>query len=156
MVIITKTFALTRRDYFWVLVRDSLRRSWLVYLLLYLCAAALFIMPSSPSSKIWAVLFLLFPLLLLLFFWRLSGAKAVRLYLKLKHYEIDDEFLTSHAADGSLARIRWDDATKVVATPRCYLLYFGLQFVFLPVDAFSSAEDKTAFEVMLRRGRLTK
>ncbi len=53
---------------------------------------------------------------------------------------IDDEGVSAKTGDKVEGQFGWDDITKVIRTPRGFLMYRGVNYIWVPVAAF--ADDK--------------
>ena len=81
----------------------------------------------------------------------MAYAKNNQGVLKARYCEIDDDFFSTYLLDGSMSKVRWDNIVRVLKTARYYLLYLSrASFLYLPVTAFATEEDRTNFEHLLQ------
>ena len=64
---------------------------------------------------------------------------------------IDDEGVSAKTGDQVEGQFGWDDITKVVRTPRGFLLYRGVNYIWVPVAAFSDSEACERFAALSER-----
>jgi hypothetical protein len=149
--IITKPFQPTRQELFKVLMENSLKRTPLIFILL----AFLVVIEALQGVFLMAAWFAaLFLLLLALSCWRHTSPKYAKTLLMERYYEIDENFFTGYLSDGSLDKINWGNVTKVVRAPRSYHLYLSrASFIYVPIIAFASEQDRTSFDALLNEKR---
>ncbi len=152
----TKTFSFTKPIYFQILSKNTLKRNW--WMLAMIGAFAGYqVTKAQWETALWiglsAVVFFAF---LMYRCWRHANRKTNPLFYADRHFEVDNQLLNCKFKNGALNQIKLADIRRVIKTPGHYELYLNKKsFIFLPLQAFQSAQDITAFESILR-GRFKK
>jgi hypothetical protein len=157
MSVMTNEFSLTRRDFFMVLLREVLRRTWWLVLVPLVLLPGMLTSASDTGSAwpvvLWAAIFLFAgPAFLLLSLWRQACHPRNRLFFLRRRHELDDEFLHTRLEDGSAGKVALSSFVRLKTEKDAFKLFTtARQFVHIPFSAFSSEADRAEFAAILAR-----
>lgn len=160
MNIKSNEYQLTKKRLFQTYMDINLKRLGIfafIYVILF--GAAVFFRLLNIYWFIFVIVFfaVFLPFLLILSILFYINSKANKIFYKKKRFEIDDDFITTYAEDGSLGKNKLDSIIKVVGTRKYYMLQISqAMFLYLPKSAFLSQEDINRFESLLRSKKLLK
>lgn len=156
MAITTEEFALTKDEYFVLLVKELFRWRWpLMIGLSSIAAYALLFTNHTVAGIGCAACAILYPLYILWHAWRFASCDDNRNVYTWRQYRFEDEFFHAEMEDGSDSRMRYEYVIRVGVTKQYYPLYLSKsQFICVPFRVFKSAEDHAAFETLLRNHNL--
>jgi hypothetical protein len=145
-------YALDRRVYFRILLRNYLRRRWwslaLGLILLILFAVAFVYAPEAIQLVHYAAIavLVLFPALYVLRFYRFAFSERNAAFFEERSARIDDRTLTVRFDDGTEDTIPWDKVVQIRDFGNYFLIYVSRrQFAYLPKSAFPRQEDLDSF-----------
>jgi hypothetical protein len=153
MAIRTKEFTLSKKDCFLIITINYFKsRWWLVTLLLLVLLYST--IPHLRFLLVFASVAYLF--WTIVWFWLFVNSKKNKIFFKKIYYEIDDEFITGYIEDSSLSKIKLSNIVKVVKTKKYYLLYISqIQFIYVPLNIFTSENDVNNFNLLLAQSKRT-
>lgn len=151
-------YALDRRVYFRILLRNYLRRRWwslgLGLILLILFAFAYVYAREAIELIHYAAIaiLVLFPALYVLRFYRFAFSERNAPFFEERAAWIDDRALTVRFDDGTEDTIPWDKVVRIRDFGDYFLIYVSRrQFAYLPKSAFPRQEDLDSFLDFARR-----
>ena len=155
-VIRTKEFTFSRLTLFRLFLLAPFARQGLRLLLAY--SLVLLSIPFLAFSNNKPLVVLLPPVTVTLFvflyffsLWRTLDPKKQRAFYERRFHEIDGEFFTTTAADGSISKFPLRLITQVRVALGHYVIRLDQNaFLFIPQDQFASNEDRIAFEQMVK------
>lgn len=148
MEIKTKDFELTKKEYFKILMINYFKW-WFI--------AFIFLMGIFVRKIFYWGVILAYCIWLILYFWFYTNSKKNKIFFKKRHFEINDDFLICYLEDGSLDKIKIDNIIKVIKKPKYYLLFISKNnFIYLPLEIFSSSEDIKNFDSLFKSKNLLK
>lgn len=148
MIIKTKEFRLTEKEYFKISLVNTSKKMFLTIILFLLLL-------TSWAAKLFFIA--LFPLYISIYYWFYSQSKKNKIFFKKHTIEINDNFLTAYFEDESLDKINLNNIIKVVKRKKYYLLYIAIaKYIYLPVAGFYSEQDMNNFETLLKIKKLLK
>jgi hypothetical protein len=144
----TKRFQYTPKELFAILIMRYLKKRWWLFAWILLLGIVLILMDSHDSFSYFFIGFaIVFPVLLVIQFWRYVNSKSNRLLLLERYYEIDNDKINGIIDNDTHSTIKLDHFIKVEFIRNTYLLFIAKnQFVYIPVDSFESGDDKKWFE----------
>jgi|GEM_PF-2987377 len=84
-------------------------------------------------------------------------SKANRVFFAKRRYEMDDTYLNTYMADGSMGKLAWSNFHKAVRFRKSYLLFLSeIQFYYISDGLFYTDADRAAFEAFLKDRGLLK
>ena len=143
----TKKFSLTNHDYFKIIITIYFkRRWWIISLMLFI--GLLFLLKKDKDSLEYFLIFLgfIYPILILIQFWRFAISKENKIFLAERFFEISKDSLTGKLNDGSEDVIKKENFIRTLELKKYYLLYISKsQFIFIPKEVFMDQKDKDWF-----------
>jgi hypothetical protein len=83
---------------------------------------------------------------------RIAYHKDNKPYFQSRYMEIDDDSITAYLADGTQLKYKLSNIVKVRTIANAYIIMVSAnQFLYLPMNAFKSKEDREKFEDLLGR-----
>lgn len=144
----TKRFQLTPKDFFMLLLIRYVKKRW--WLLAWLWAMAIIMISMNMKDSFTYFFFgfcIAYPLLLVFQFWRYVNSKTNTLLLNERHYEIDNDKITTILDKDTHSTIKMEHFTKIKFMRNTYLLFITKnQFVYIPANSFESIDDRTWFD----------
>ena len=146
-MITTTNIKLIPNEFFKILLKVYFKKRWWYLLLLLLLSIFLLFEKSTGDFRYFFLGFsILYPLLIILQYWRYTNSTDNKIFFLEKHYDIDENQIVAHVSDGSDNTLKREHFVKVIEFKTCYLLYISkAQFVCLPKAAFKTEEDLTWF-----------
>jgi len=159
MVIRTKEFTFTKQQYFGILFRNILSKSWwAIGFLIVIFIYQLYKTEQHPApvmvNLILGALPVIFFSYLALRAWLHATAKKNRLFYAERVFEIDNQSLTIYFKNGTVNKILITDIVRVIKNLKYYRLFLSKkQFIFLPLDVFQRVDDINRFDAILKARR---
>ena len=150
----TKKFNLTKKEYFSFLIRILLKRRWWLFALIYVMTFMILFKDEKDSSDDFFIVFgVLYPLIILLQYWRLAYSKENKIIFKERQYEIFSDRIIAYMGEISEGTIDNQNFIKVFELKDLYLLYISKgQCFYFPKRIFESKDDENWFrnEIFLK------
>lgn len=157
MQIKTNPYVLTRKEYFGFLVKNYIRKSWWVHLILWgyllnITWGVLFYSRIPDSYYILLLIFAVFyPASSIFSFWQYAGGQLNPVY-KPKRLVIQGETLEIWTSGDGEEKVRNEEIIKIRRGSGGYLIDISKkQFVFLPPRALASPQDITVIEAEIQK-----
>jgi len=150
----TKTVMISKRDFFWILMRRSWSGRWSLWIILAaLVGVGIFNAVSKGEYMLlWlgmalaGAFFALSPLSILRY---VNSADTANFYAKRK-YVITNDSLSVTLESGTVSEFALSRITKASRYGNYYLLFLSpQQYFYVPADCFASAKDSEKFSEML-------
>lgn len=149
----TAEFALSKKDYYVLVLKLYLRQRWWILTVLVVC---LFLGGREMTVMV-LVVALAIVLHVLLYYWQYVNRLARGLFMSPARMEFDDEFVSTYFQDGSLSRIRLTHIARVEGGARRFVIHHTSgQFQILPRSALGGPPEEKAFEEYLVAHKLRK
>ena len=147
-MITTKKVKLTPRQFFLILIIRHIKKQWWLFAaILFLAIFFLVNGINDPVQMFFPVFAIIYPALIVIQFWKYVTSKDNKLLLLERYYEIDNEKINGVIDRDTYSPIKLDHFIKVDLIRNNYLLFVSKnQFIYIPVDAFESDQDKEWFE----------
>lgn len=147
-MITTKKVKLTPKDLFSILILRYIKKRWWLFAWIWILAIILASDGINDSFDMFFIVFaIIYPILLVIQFWRYVTSKDNRLLLLERYYEIDNEKINGIIDQDTYSPIKLDHFIKVDLIRKTYLLYIAkAQFIYIPIDSFESDSDREWFE----------
>jgi hypothetical protein len=144
----TKKVKLTPKDLFLILILRYIKKRWWLFAWIWILAIILASDGINDSFDMFFIVFaIIYPILLVIQFWRYVTSKDNRLLLLERYYEIDNEKINGIIDQDTYSPIKLDHFIKVDLIRKTYLLYIAkAQFIYIPIDSFESDSDREWFE----------
>lgn len=155
MKITTNEFSLNPRDYFKILLINSLTSRWFLFVIFFVISA-LGTKISLVSILAHFMVFVLMSSIYLLYLAALGAVKSRlfksnQLLFSPRRCEIDHEFIAASLADGSLIKINFSRISKIVTRKDYFLFYYTPnQFIYLPLAAIGNPTDVQALMTIIK------
>jgi hypothetical protein len=156
----TRTVSISKRDFFWILMRRTYsgRRSLWIVLSLLSCVGIFNAVSKGDFLILWLALGLI---AVLAGYSPISIARYVtsedtaNFYARRK-YVITDDTLTVELESGTVSQFPLSRITKAVRYGNYYLLFLSpQQYFYVPADCFASAKDAEMFsEILIQKSLL--
>jgi hypothetical protein len=147
-MIITKKVKLTPKELFSILILRYIKKRWWLFIWIWVLALILGLDGINDTFDIFFIVFaIIYPILLLIQFWRYVTSKDNKILLLERYYKIDHEKINGIIDTDTYSPIKIEHFKKVDLIRKTYLLYIAQnQFVYIPIDSFESDSDKVWFE----------
>lgn len=147
-MITTHPIKLTSKKLFEISIMTYIKRKWWLFVWIWGLAIILLMNKNKDSFDIFLILFcILFPLLLIIQFWRYAYSKQNKIFLLERYYEIEPDMITGIMQDGTSQPIKIEHFIKVIKSSKYYLMYIAkAQFIYVPFDSFKTPSDKEWFD----------
>ena len=147
-MITTKKFKLDTKEYFNILLIRYIKRRWWSFILLLIIATYILLKGKTDSfDNFMLMLVIIYPILIVLQFWRYANSKDNKIFLVERYYEIDNDAITGIVDNNAPSSIKLEYIIKFDTIKQYYLLYISKhQFLCIPIDSFKSNTDKEYFE----------
>jgi hypothetical protein len=147
-MITTKKVKLTPKDLFSILILRYIKKRWWLFIWIWGLALILGLDGINDSFDVFFIVFaIIYPILLLIQFWRYVTSKDNKILLLERYYEIDNEKINGIIDKDTYSPIKLEHFIKVDLIRKTYLLYIAKnQFVYIPIDSFESDSDREWFE----------
>ena len=147
-MITTKKVKLTPKELFSILILRYIKKRWWLFIWIWVLALILGLDGINDSFDIFFIVFaIVYPILLLIQFWRYVTSKDNKILLLERYYEIDNEKINGIIDQDTYSPIKLEHFIKVDLIRKTYLLYIAKnQFVYIPIDSFESDSDRQWFE----------
>ncbi|WP_345168195.1 YcxB family protein [Algibacter aquimarinus] len=146
----TKKYALTKNEYSKIVISKRLKKSWWLYLLMFLLGVLYLPKFGEDSFSTFFVLFSFFyPFLMFtyLYFW--SRSKGHQPIFAETSLCFDDEFLY-FKGNKNETKLNPDSIQKIISKPKYWLLYMSkAKFIYIPKHIFFSEEDYRKFSNLI-------
>jgi hypothetical protein len=152
-MIVTHNIKLNADDLFYLLVGIYLKRRW--WMVVWVWAMVVFLLFRSELSiaeYLLILLLIIFQFILVAQYWIFAHSKKNKIYLQTRHFEINTDQIVEYVEDGTSNKYSTEQFLKVMKTGRYYLLFVARnEFLYLPVSAFRSPEDREWFENVVEK-----
>lgn len=147
-MITTKKVKLTPKKLFSILILKYIKKRWWLFIWIWVLALILGLDGINDSFDVFFIVFaIVYPILLLIQFWRYVTSKDNKILLLERYYEIDNEKINGIIDQDTYSPIKLEHFIKVDLIRKTYLLYIAKnQFVYIPIDSFESDLDRQWFE----------
>lgn len=144
----TKKVKLTPKDLFLILILRYIKKRWWLFAWIWILAIILVSDGINDSFDMFFTVFaIIYPILLVIQFWRYVTSKDNKLLLLERYYEIDSEKINGIIDQDTYSPIKLEHFIKVDLIRKTYLLYIAkAQFIYIPIDSFENDSDKEWFE----------
>ena len=154
MVIKTKEFCFTAPEYFRIILKNAMKRSWWVIVLLFSMA----VYEASRSGLTRPLLYMaalaaVYPLYIILRCWLAVHNKKNTQFFKERYFEIDQQSLGVFFKNGTgvPTQVKLENIFRVVKRKQGYQLFLSRkQFMYLPLSAFRSQDESNRFDFWLK------
>lgn len=147
-MITTAPIKLTSKKLFEITLITYLKRKWWLFVWIWGLAIILLLNTNKDPLDIFLIFFLvLFPIVLVIQFWRYAYSKQNKLFMLERYYEIETDLITGKMGDGTSQPIKIEHFIKVISSSKYYLMYIAkAQFIYVPYDSFKNLTDKKWFD----------
>ena len=150
----TKKFQLTKKEYFSFIIRILLKRRWWLFAFIWLITIAILFKDEKDSSDVFLIVFsILYPLIVLVQYWRFANSIENAIILKERQFEIFPDKIIYQMGNVSEGTIDVENFIKTFELKDLYLIYISKgQCFYFPKRIFESKEDENWFrnEVFLK------
>ncbi|MBO1735265.1 MAG: hypothetical protein DBY16_05305 [Coprobacter sp.] len=145
-MITTESYKLTGSEYFKIIIKMWLGKTWWAIALIFLLLFALLPYDMDIVYVILMVIFLIIPSAVFYLWFVYALRPMTRLILLDKQVRIDTDGFTCLFENAPSRFIPWESVIRLRTTSRYMLIYTGKQdFFYVPYSAFRSPEDKKWF-----------
>lgn len=147
-MITTKKVKMTPNNLFKILIIRYLKKRWWLIAWMLILAAFLGFNGIQDSFEVFLIVFVLvYPVILVIQFWRYVVSKDNKILLLERYYEIDNEKINGIIDQDTYSPIKLEHFIKVDLIRKTYLLYIAKnQFIYIPMDSFQNDSDRKWFE----------
>src|SRR5690554_681174 len=147
-MITTKKVKLTPKELFSILILRYIKKRWWLFVWIWLLAIILGLKEQYDYfDKFFIVFAIIYPILLIIQFWRYVVSKDNKLLLLERYYEIDAEKINGIIDKDTYSSIKLGHFIKADLIKKIYLLYIAKnQFIYIPIDSFENDSDREWFE----------
>ncbi len=147
-MVITNSVKIEKSKFFKILLVRYLKTRWPLYGSVILIATLVSQKESfDGGDEFFLILFLLYPILIVIQYWRWVNSSENKIFLTERKYEIDENKITGITDENNYSIIEKEHFIKSDIVLNTYLLYISkTQFLYFPFDAFKSIEDQKWFE----------
>ena len=144
----TKNVKLTPKELFEILILRYAKQRWWLYAWIWILAIIIGLQETYDYFAYFFMVFaIVYPILVVIQFWRYVKSKDNRILFLERHYEIDSEKINGIIDQDTYSPIKLEHFIKVVMIRKTYLLYVAKsQFIYIPIDSFKSESDRVWFE----------
>ncbi len=144
----TKKIKLTPKDLFLILIFRYIKKRWWLFVWIWVLTTIIASEKINDSFDMFFVVFaIIYPILLVIQFWRYVISKDNKLLLLERYYEIDNNKINGIIDQDTYSPIKLDHFIRVDLIRNTYLLYVTkTQFIYIPIDSFESDLDREWFE----------
>lgn len=144
----TKSVKLSYKDLFLILILRYIKKRWWLYVWIWVLALILSLDGINDSFDVFIIGFsIVYPIFLVIYFWRYVTSKDNKLLLSERYYEIDSEKINGIIDADTYSPIKLEHFIRKDVIRNTYLLYVAQnQFVYIPFDSFESDSDRIWFE----------
>lgn len=144
----TKNVKLTPKELFAILIIRYIKQRWWLFAWIWILAIILGFQETHDYFAYFFMLFaIVYPILVVIQFWRYVKSKDNKILFLERHYEIDSEKINGIIDQDTYSPIKLEHFIKVVMIRKTYLLYVAKsQFIYIPIDSFESESDRVWFE----------
>jgi uncharacterized membrane protein YqjE len=148
IMIKTKRFKYTPKELFKLLILRYARKRWWLFAWILILTIIMILLDNKDSFTYFLIVFaIIYPVLLVIQFWRYVNSKANKLLLSERHYEIDQDKINGILDEDTHSTVKIEHFIKVEFIYNTYLLLIAKnQFLYIPIDAFESEDDRRWFE----------
>ncbi len=157
----TNTVSMTKRDFFWIIMRILYPKKWSFRITITL--ALLLIVYNLTIGHIHLITWIVIGCILFIFvivpinFIRYANSLENNIFYLDRKYIIDDDMIKTELSDKSKSEVKLKNIFKVLKYNKYYLLFISKQqFYYLPVDSFKSINDLKVFDDFCRVNNLIK
>ena len=135
-------------DLFLILILRYLKKRWWLIAWMWVLAIAFMISGNNDSFDVFIIVFaIIYPILLMIQYWRYATSKDNKLMLLERYYEIDGEKIKGIIDQDTISLIKTEHFIRVDLIRNTYLLYIAKnQFIYIPIDSFETDADREWFE----------
>ena len=135
-------------DLFLILILRYLKKRWWLIAWMWVLAIAFMISGNNDSFDVFIIVFaIIYPILLIIQYWRYATSKDNKLMLLERYYEIDGEKIKGIIDQDTISLIKTEHFIRVDLIRNTYLLYIAKnQFIYIPIDSFETDADREWFE----------
>ena len=147
-MVTTKRVKLSQMDLFLILILRYLKKRWWLIAWMWVLAIAFMISGNNDSFDVFIIVFaIIYPILLIIQYWRYATSKDNKLMLLERYYEIDGEKIKGIIDQDTISLIKTEHFIRVDLIRNTYLLYIAKnQFIYIPIDLFETDADREWFE----------
>ena len=147
-MITTKKVKLTPKELFSILILRYIKKRWWLFIWIWVLALILGLDGINDSFDLFFIVFaIIYPILLLIQFWRYVTSKDNKILLLERYYEIDNEKINGIIDKDTYSPIKLEHFIKADLIRETYLLYIAKnQFIYIPIDSFENDSDRLWFE----------
>ena len=147
-MVTTKRVKLSQMDLFLILILRYLKKRWWLIAWMWVLAIAFMISGNNDSFDVFIIVFaIIYPILLIIQYWRYATSKDNKLMLLERYYEIDGEKIKGIIDQDTISLIKTEHFIRVDLIRNTYLLYIAKnQFIYIPIDSFETDADREWFE----------
>lgn len=143
----SKSFRITNKDFFQLLMERHLRERWWLYALFISMAVFHGLKPNKIELDwFFLIFFIFYPLVFVLQIYRHAYSKANKIFFEERYFQIDTKSIKAFMKNGSESTVTFDNLIKKGELKTYFLLYIAKnQFIFIPKSCFKSEQDKAWF-----------
>lgn len=147
-MITTKKVKLTPKELFSILILRYIKKRWWLFVWIWVLAIILGLKEQHDYfDKFFIAFAIIYPILLIIQFWRYVVSKDNKLLLLERYYEIDSEKINGIIDKDTYSPIKLEHFIKADLIRKTYLLYIAKnQFIYIPIDSFENDSDKEWFK----------
>lgn len=147
-MITTKKVKLTPKELFSILILGYIKKRWWLFVWIWVLAIILALKEQHDYfGKFFIAFAIIYPILLIIQFWRYVVSKDNKLLLLERYYEIDTEKINGILDKDTYSPIKIEHFIKADLIRKIYLLYIAKnQFIYIPIDSFENDSDREWFE----------
>jgi hypothetical protein len=147
-MITTKKVKLTPKELFSILILRYIKKRWWLFVWIWVLAIILGLKQQHDYFDTFFIVFaIIYPILLIIQFWRYVVSKDNKLLLLERYYEIDSEKINGIIDKDTYSPIKLEHFIKADLIKKVYLLYIAKnQFIYIPIDSFENDSDREWFE----------
>ena len=144
----TKRFKYTPKELFSILLMRYAKKRWWLFAWIWILGIIMIIIDNQDSFTYFFIGFsIVYPVLLVIQFWRYVNSNSNKILLLERFYEIDNDKVNGIIDEDTHSTIKLEHFIKVEFIRNTYLLFIAKnQFVYIPVDSFESDDDRKWFE----------
>lgn len=147
-MITTKKVKLTPNELFSILILRYLKKRWWLFVWIWVLAIILGLKEQHDYfDKFFIVFAIIYPILLIIQFWRYVVSKDNKLLLLERYCEIDADKINGIIDKDTYSPIKLGHFIKADLIRKIYLLYIAKnQFIYIPIYSFENDSDREWFE----------
>ncbi len=151
MTIITNEFTLTRSNYFLILLLETLRRRWWVFLIFFLFSALGYEKGIASVILLFVTLSTAYFIYLIARIWLQASPKKTPFLFLPCTCTINHEALTAIYAGEGTIKFNFGAFQRIVKRKNYYLFYLGSrQFVCFPLNTLTNPQEIERLDVLVK------